>query len=61
MVFNLNHFPDNMIHVYGFYSVDAGVVRVNVVLKVDTTLCHGRLIWMFHTDMALMLLQPDVN
>jgi hypothetical protein len=61
MELNLNGLPNDAIHIFGHGSKDAGIVKLNVVSQVDAVFSHGCLVWMFKTDVPLVLLQPRVH
>jgi hypothetical protein len=47
MELNLNHLPDDTIHVSRFGGEDGGVVYLDAVPQVDTVLHLGAVVWMF--------------
>jgi hypothetical protein len=58
MELNFNGLPNDAIHVLGLSWGDEGIMKLNAVSQADAVFSHGRLVWMFKTDMRLMLLQP---
>jgi hypothetical protein len=61
MELNLNGLPNNAIHVLCFSSEVRGNVKLYAVSQVDAVFSHGGFVWMFKTDVSLMLLQPRVH
>jgi hypothetical protein len=45
----------------GLSGEDGGIMKLDVVTQVEAVLSHGRLVWLFKTDVLLMLLQPRVH
>jgi hypothetical protein len=60
MELNFNGLPNDAIHVLGLSGEDGGIMKSNAVFQVDAVFSHGWLVWMFKTDVPLMLLQPRV-
>jgi hypothetical protein len=61
MELNFNGLPNNAIHVLGLGGEDGGIMKLDVVSQVDTLVSHSSLVWLFKTDVSLMLLQPCVH
>jgi hypothetical protein len=61
MELNLNDLPNDATHVSGLSGEDGGIVKLNTVSQADSVFSHGRLVWIFKTDVPLMLLQPCVQ
>jgi hypothetical protein len=58
---NLNGIPNDAIHLSGLSGEDEGSVKLNALSQVDAVFSHGCLVWMFKTDVPLMVLQPRVH
>jgi hypothetical protein len=61
MELNFSGLTSDAIHVLGLSGKDGGIMKPDVVSQVDAVFSHGGLVWMFNTDVPLMLLQPRVH
>jgi hypothetical protein len=55
VVFNLKVLPNNAVGVFGFHGEVGGLVELNAVSLANLFSC-GRIIWIFESDVPLMLL-----
>jgi hypothetical protein len=61
MELNLHGLPNDATHVLGLSGEDGVIMKLDVVSQVDAVFSQVRLVWMFKTDVPLMLLQPCVH
>jgi hypothetical protein len=61
MEFNLNSLHYDTVHLAVLSSKYGGVVKLDVVFKLDAVFGHGWLVGMFQTYVSLMFFQPYVH
>jgi hypothetical protein len=61
MELNFNSLPNGAIHVLGLRGEDGCTLKLDAVCWVDTVFSHNWLLWLFKTDVLLMLLQPRIH
>jgi hypothetical protein len=61
MQLDLNGLPHHLVHVSVFGGQRAGVLEMDAMTQADAVFGHGQFIWMLHTNVLVVLLDPGFS
>jgi hypothetical protein len=53
--------PHHLVHISGFGGQRAGVLEMDAMTQADAVFGHGQFIWMLHTNVLVVLLDPGFS